>query len=73
MKSFLRGVFLGTGSIMEPSNGNHLEIILSSEQNVNYINSVLATFGISAKMMKRKKTFVIYLKDAESISDFVEK
>lgn len=71
MKSFLRGVFLGSGSIMEPSIGNHLEIILSSEQNVNYINSVLAEFGISAKMMKRKKVFVIYLKDAESISDFL--
>lgn len=71
MKSFLRGVFLGSGSIMEPNSGNHLEIVLTSEQNVNYINSVLAKLGISAKMMKRKKSLVVYLKDAESISDFL--
>lgn len=71
MKSFLRGVFLGSGSIMEPSNGNHLEIVLNSEQNANYINSVLAKLGINAKMMKRKKNLVIYLKDSEAISDFL--
>lgn len=71
MKSFLRGVFMGSGSIVEPSSGNHLEIVLNNTQNANFINCVLAEFGISAKMMKRKKTLVIYIKDAEMISDFL--
>ncbi|MBQ6860182.1 MAG: DNA-binding protein WhiA [Clostridia bacterium] len=70
-RAFLRGVFLGSGSIMEPTSGNHLEIVLSSLENANYINSILAEFGIMAKMMKRKKSLVLYIKDAETISDFL--
>ena len=71
MKSFLRGVFLGSGSITEPSSENHLEIVLSNMQNVNFINSIFSKFGITTKLIKRKKNLVIYLKDAESISDFL--
>ena len=50
-RSFLRGVFLGSGSIIEPTSGNHLEILLSNVQNVNFINGILAEVGITAKMM----------------------
>lgn len=71
MKSFLRGVFLGSGSIMEPNNGNHLEILLQNTQNINFINSVLIEFGINAKMMKRKNTLVLYIKDSDTIADFL--
>lgn len=71
MRAFLRGVFLGSGSIIEPTSGNHLEIMLSNIQNVNFINSILAEVGIASKMMKRKKSLVIYIKDAETISDFL--
>lgn len=70
-KSFLRGVFLGSGSIMEPTLGNHLEIVISNSQNANFINAVLTDFDIIAKNMKRKKTIVLYLKDSENISDFL--
>lgn len=72
MRSFLRGVFLGSGSINEPVNGNHLELVIFNAQNTNFINGILAELGISAKMMKRKKSFVIYIKDAETISDFLK-
>ena len=71
MRSFLRGVFLGTGSIIEPNSGNHLELLLSNEQNTNFVNSILTEVGISTKMMKRKKSLVIYIKDAEIIADFL--
>ena len=71
MRAFLRGVFLGSGSIIEPTSGNHLEIMLSNAQNANFINSILAEMGIASKMMKRKKSLVIYIKDAETISDFL--
>ncbi len=70
-RAFLRGVFLGSGSIMDPSLGNHLEIVLNSLENANYIISILAEFDIMAKMMKRKKSLVIYIKDSEIIADFL--
>ena len=71
MRSFIRGVFMGGGSISDPKTANHLEIVLNNEQNCNFINSVLTELGISAKILKRKKMFVIYVKDAEIISDFL--
>lgn len=72
MRSFMRGVFMGGGSISDPkTSSNHLEIVLNNEQNANFINSVLINMGISAKVMKRKKAVVIYIKDAETISEFL--
>lgn len=71
MKSFLRGVFLGSGSITTPENSNHLEIVLNNVENANFINKILHLLKINAKIIKRKKTTVIYLKDAEEISNFL--
>lgn len=71
MKAFLRGVFLGTGSISTPENANHLEIVLNNVENANFINSILHELGVNAKIVKRKKSTVIYLKDAEEISNFL--
>lgn len=72
MRSFMRGVFMGGGSVSDPkASSNHLEIVLNNEQNANFINSVLINMGISAKVMKRKKAVVIYIKDAETISEFL--
>lgn len=71
MKAFLRGVFLGTGSITTPENANHLEIVLNNVENANFINSILHELGVNAKIIKRKKSTVLYLKDAEEISKFL--
>lgn len=71
MKAFVRGVFMGGGSINSPENANHLEIVLNNVQNANFINSILYNLGINAKIIKRKKMIVIYLKDSETISDFL--
>ncbi len=71
MKAFLRGVFLGTGSIATPENANHLEIVLNNLENANFINSILHELGVNAKIIKRKKSTVLYLKDAEEISKFL--
>lgn len=71
MRSFIRGVFMGGGSVTDPNSSNHLEIVLNNGQNANFINSVLTELSISAKIMKRKNMFVIYIKDAETISNFL--
>lgn len=71
MRSFLRGVFMGSGSVADPKNANHLEIIMDNEQNANFIISILTVFNIITKKMKRKNKFVIYIKDAETISNFL--
>ncbi len=70
-KAFLRGVFLGSGSIANPDSRYHLEIVANNQENALFINEIIESFGISVKMMKRKKDFLIYIKGAESISTFL--
>jgi len=71
MRSFLRGVFMGGGSVSNPNATNHLEIVLDNEQNANFIISVLIMNEMNVKKMKRRNKFVIYMKDAEAISHFL--
>ena len=70
-RAFIRGVFMGGGSITSPENANHLEIVLNNVQNANFINSILHDLDINAKIIKRKKMTVIYIKDSETISNFL--
>lgn len=70
-KSFLRGVFLGSGSCVNPENRYHLEMIVNSQQNALFVKDMIESFDIAAKMIKRKKDYMIYLKLAESVSTFL--
>ena len=71
VKAFLRGVFIGAGSVVNPNTRYHLEIVANNHDNALFINSMIQEIGISGKIIKRKKDFVIYLKGAESISIFL--
>lgn len=68
LKAIIRGAFLGSGSLNEPNNTYHLEIILSSKENNKYVCSIIKEFGINCKSLKRKKGYSIYIKDGEEIS-----
>lgn len=71
IKAFLRGVFIGAGSVVNPNTRYHLEIVANNHDNALYINNMLQQLNIAGKIIKRKKDFVIYLKGAESISVFL--
>lgn len=68
LKSLVRGCFLGGGSLNNPNNKYHLEILFSTIKNANFILEVLRAFGIEAKMLERKNSTSIYIKEAEEIS-----
>ena len=70
-RAFLRGVFLGSGSIANPDSRYHLEMVINNQDNAIFINELIESFEINSKMTKRKKDFVIYIKGAESISTFL--
>ena len=70
-KAFLRGVFLGSGSCVNPEIRYHLEFTVNNQENALFIKDVIESFDISAKMIKRKKDYTIYLKLAESVSTFL--
>lgn len=71
LKALVRGTFLGGGSLNNPNNKYHLEILFESKLNAEYIYKVLNKFYIKSKILIRKKSFSIYIKDAEEISKFL--
>lgn len=70
-KAIVRGTFLGSGSLNNPKNKYHLEILFSTKVNAEYISNVLKEFYIQSKILIRKRSFSIYIKEAEEISKFL--
>lgn len=66
-KAFIRGSFLGAGSINEPQNQYHLEVIFSEEKYASITLNLLQEYGISGKILDK----TIYLKDGEKIANFL--
>ena len=70
-RSFLRGAFLGGGSISRPSSDYHLEMVTENEDFAHTIIKVMHSFSLKAKLTDRKNDFIVYLKDGESITNFL--
>lgn len=67
VRAFIRGVFLGSGSINNPENTYHLEISLSSVKKMDFIIEVLKYYDINLKQTEN----YLYIKDGEEISKFL--
>lgn len=70
-RAFLRGAFLGGGSISRPSSDYHLEMVTGNEDFAHCIIKVMHNFSLKAKLTDRKNDFIVYLKDGESITRFL--
>lgn len=70
-RAFLRGAFLGGGSISRPSSDYHLEMVTGNEDFARSIIKVMHTFSMKAKLTDRKNDYIVYLKDGESIINFL--
>ena len=68
--AFLRGLFLATGSVSNPqTSGYHMEMSVTTKEEANLIVHLLKQFNIVSKILKRKTRYMIYVKQAEMISD----
>jgi len=69
-KAYLRGVFLGSGTVSDPARAYHLEFICSTKVLAKDLCKLINTFvDLSAKMVERKGKYVVYMKKAAYISD----
>ena len=82
--SFLIGMFLGCGSISIPesidmnnfsksvkNSGYHMEWNVQSQEQAWYLRELLAHFDIISRTVERNESFVVYIKEAESISSLL--
>ena len=68
--AFLRGLFLATGSVSNPqTSGYHMEMSVASKEEANLIVHLLKEFNVVSKILKRKTKYMVYVKQAEMISD----
>ncbi len=70
-KSYIRGAFLSTGSINDPKKSYHLEIKCHNEENAIFVQMLLNSFGLNARISKRREELIVYIKEAQAIGDFL--
>ena len=73
IRGYLRGVFLGTGSINDPKKSRyHMELLIDKPSESVFVQKLLNIFDLNAKILNRDKGYMIYIKEAEKISDFLK-
>ena len=71
-RAYLAGIFLASGSVNNPDTSNyHLEMSVQDEPLAQYIEDMMNHYGLNAHVIKRRNRFVIYMKSAERIGDFL--
>ena len=72
LRAYLRGVFLCTGSINDPKTSRyHMELLISKPNEAVFVQKLLNVFDLNAKILNREKGYMIYIKEAEKISDYI--
>ncbi|MBR2522270.1 MAG: DNA-binding protein WhiA [Coriobacteriales bacterium] len=69
--AYLRGAFIGGGFIADPNGDSHLEMTTPHEELATALVDLKVELGIPAKVTRRRNTFVIYLKGADLIVEFL--
>ena len=72
LRAYLRGLFISCGSVNDPKTSRyHLEFIIDDKEYAYYINKLLNSYNLNSKVIKREKNYMVYIKEAEKISDFL--
>lgn len=66
-RAYIRGAFLAAGSVSNPEKSYHLEIVCQDERQALFLTGLLESFEIEAKIIPRKKHYVLYVKDGTTI------
>lgn len=70
-RSYLRGAFLCVGSMSDPNKSYHLEFVCNRQEQACQLCGIIQEFQIDAKIIKRKRYYVVYLKEGTGIVDLL--
>lgn len=68
-RAYIRGAFLGGGSISDPEKAYHLEFVTHSMDHAKDLSRLINYYHLHSKIIARKNNFVVYLKEGEQIVD----
>lgn len=70
-RAYIRGAFIASGSMSDPSKSYHFEVVCAEKGEAEYLKDMMNSFGVEAKTVPRKKTYVVYLKEGSQIVDIL--
>ncbi|MCR4904122.1 MAG: DNA-binding protein WhiA [Butyrivibrio sp.] len=70
-RAFIRDTFICIGSVNDPEKSYHLEFVCDTEIQAIQLQEFIISFDIKAKIIKRKKYFVVYIKEGSEIVDLL--
>ena len=62
-RAYVRGAFLGGGSINNPEKAYHLEFVTNNKDHGKELVRIINSFGLNAKIVTRKESYVVYIKE----------
>lgn len=68
-RAYIRGAFLASGSLSDPNKSYHFELVCNSREDAGTLQDMINSFGLDAKVVRRKHNYVVYLKEGEQIVD----
>lgn len=72
LRAYLKGVFLLSGSINDPKTSRyHLEFVVNDKEYAEFLSDKLNTFNLNSKYIKHENKYMVYIKEAEKIGDFL--
>lgn len=71
-RAYLMGLFLSTGSVNDPKKSRyHLEFLVDNLNYAEFISKLLNQDYLNSKVIKRDNKYMVYIKEAEKIGDFL--
>ena len=68
-RAYIRGAFIASGSMSDPDKSYHFEIVCGTLKQAEYLRNMINSFEMDAKIVKRKKSYVVYLREGSQIVD----
>ena len=70
-RAFIRGAYLAAGSMSDPNKSYHFEIVCATMPKAEQLKQLIAAFGLEARVVQRKRHYVVYLKEGSGIVDIL--
>ncbi|MCH4188589.1 MAG: DNA-binding protein WhiA [Megasphaera sp.] len=71
-RAFLRGAFMGGGSVNQPKKDYHLELVTGNLSFARRLLKIMRRFHLPAKMTDRKGEYLVYIKEGNGVSAFLQ-
>ena len=70
-RAFIRGAFLAVGSDSDPKKSYHFEIVCTAPEKARQLQELLASYDVDAKVVLRKRHYVVYIKEGSQIVELL--